>query len=101
METCLVDRTLVMAPVVLAELLSDPTLAREVEAALLSLPLLETTGGFWRRAGKTRAELIKRKYRPKLADTLIAQVSIDHKVPLLSRDRDFLPFVKHAGLRVL
>jgi predicted nucleic acid-binding protein len=101
MESCLLDRTLVMAPVVLAELLSDPSLPAHVEAALLALPLLETTDGFWQRAGKTRAQLIRRHFRPKLADTLIAQVCLDHHVPLLTRDRDFVPFAKHARLQVL
>ena len=59
-DSYLHDRSLRMAPVVLAELLSDPTLPFEAEKALLRIPLLELTPGYWERAGKTRADLIKR-----------------------------------------
>jgi predicted nucleic acid-binding protein len=93
--------SLLMAPVVLAELLSDPQLPSTVEHALLRIPLMELTTGFWERAGKTRADLIRRKLRPKLADTLIAQVCIDHNVPLHARDGDFRSFAKYAGLNLV
>lgn len=71
------------------------------EAAILAVPLLEIRDGFWERAGRTRASLIHRKLKPKLADTLIAQLCIDHDIPLLTRDRDFSPFARYAGLRLL
>lgn len=90
-----------MAPVVLAELFSDMGLTAEAAQALRSLPLLETTLDFWERAGKTRALLRARRYRPKLADTLIAQACIDYKVPLLTRDRDFRSFAKYANLGLI
>ncbi len=90
-----------MAPAVLAELLSDPDLPPHDERNFLSMRLLEVTPGYWQRAGKLRADLIRRGYRPKLADTLIAQTCIDHDVPLLTRDRDFRPFVRHGGLRLI
>lgn len=95
-ESALHDRSLWMAPTVLAELLSDPTLPIEAEKALLRIPLLELTSRFWERVGKTRAGLIRVKLKPKLADTLIAQVCIDHKVTLHTRDTDFRPFVKYG-----
>ncbi len=90
-----------MAPVVLAELLSNPSLPSSVEADLCALPLLDLLPGFWERAGKTRAGLIRRKLKPKLADTLIAQVCIDYDMPLHSRDADFRPFAKYAGLQLV
>ena len=68
---------------------------------LLSIPILELMAGFWERAGRTRAELIRRKLKPKLADTLIAQVCIDHSVTLHARDTDFRPFAKYAGLQLV
>ncbi|MCT2533451.1 PIN domain nuclease [SAR92 clade bacterium H231] len=34
----------------------------------------------------------------KTADVIIATFCIEHKIPLLSTDRDFKPFVKHMGL---
>ena len=90
-----------MAPVVLAELLSDPTLPPLAETYLLSIQLFELGPGFWHRAGKLRSELIGRGHRPKLADTLIAQTCIDYDVRLLTRDRDFRPFVKYGGVRLV
>jgi predicted nucleic acid-binding protein len=61
----------------------------------------EVLTGFWTRAGKLRANLIRRGHRPKLADTLIAQTCLDHKVGLLTRDRDFSTFARWAGLKLL
>jgi len=101
LDTCLRNHFILMAPIVLAELLSDPLLPDEVEIHLRSVPVLELMPGFWERAGKTRAELIKRKMKPKLADTLIAQVCIDHNLPLHTRDTDFRPFAKYAGLQLV
>ena len=101
LDSCLRNHFILMAPIVLAELLSDPLLPDEVEIHLRSVPVLELMPGFWERAGKTRAELIKRKMKPKLADTLIAQVCIDHNLPLHTRDTDFRPFAKYAGLQLV
>jgi predicted nucleic acid-binding protein len=47
-----------------------------------------------------RARMIRLGYKPKLADTLVAQSCLDHGALLLSRDRDFRPFVRHAKLRL-
>jgi hypothetical protein len=101
LDLCLRNQFILMAPIVLAELLSDPLLPAEAETQLRSIPALELMAGFWERAGKTRAELIRRKMKPKLADTLIAQVCIDHNLPLHTRDTDFRPFAKHAGLQLV
>ena len=101
LDSCLHNHFILMAPIVLAELLSDPLLPDEVETHLRSVPVLELMPGFWERAGKTRAELIRRKMKPKLADTLIAQVCIDHNLPLHTRDTGFRPFAKHAGLQLV
>jgi predicted nucleic acid-binding protein len=93
-------KSVVMAPVVLAELLSDPLLAPEAEDMLLQIGLLDVLPGYWRRAGRLRAELLRRSFRPKLADTLIAQSCIDYNVPLLTRDRDFGSFVRWGALEL-
>ena len=90
-----------MSPVVLAEIFSDPGLSSAHESALRNVPLLSFPTGFWERAGRTRASLLRRGIKPKLGDTLIAQLCIDHNVPLLTRDRDFSPFARFAGLRLL
>ena len=101
LDSCLQDKSIEMAPMVLTELLSDPSLPVEAEQSLLSIPLLELTPGFWERAGRTRAQLIRHKLKPKLGDTLIAQVCIDHKIALHARDADFRPFAKFAGLKLV
>lgn len=95
------DGSLVLAPVCLAEVLSDPALPPELEKAILRIPVLGVLSGYWERSGKLRARMWQRGYRPKLADTLIAQSCLDHQVPLVTRDRDFRGFGKAAALHVV
>lgn len=94
-------RFLKLAPVSVTELISYPALPVGMEDLVLRTPLLEITSGYWERAGRTRALLIRHRYRPKIAATLIAQSCLDHDVPLITRDQDFQPFRKLAGLRLL
>jgi predicted nucleic acid-binding protein len=68
---------------------------------VVKIPQLEIHPGYWERAGKLRARMLRRQVRAKVADTLIAQSCLDHGVPLVTRDRDFSSFQKFAGLRVL
>jgi predicted nucleic acid-binding protein len=95
------DHSVCMSPVSLSELLSDAEILRQFEDMALRIPLLEITPGYWHRAGKLRARLLRRGYRPKIADTLIAQSCLDHRAPLITRDTDFAAFEKIAGLRLL
>jgi predicted nucleic acid-binding protein len=95
------QHSIVMCPVVLAELLSDPFRSLKAKENLLLIPLLDVKFEFWQRAGLTRAELLKHRVKPKLTDTLIAQFCIDHKLALHTRDTDFRPFAKHAGLQLV
>jgi predicted nucleic acid-binding protein len=90
-----------MAPVVLTELLSDPKLASEVVRTLSELPLIEVTDGYWQRAGKLRAKVLAKHRKARLGDALIAQSCIDRRIPLLTRDRDFQAFAGAAGLDLL
>jgi predicted nucleic acid-binding protein len=99
-EEGLAGRFLAMSPVVLAELLSDPVLPHEAAQFFQQIPLLELTTDYWVRAGIMRARMIRLRYKPKLADTLVVQSCLDHGALLLSRDRDFRPFVRHAQLRL-
>jgi predicted nucleic acid-binding protein len=98
MDQALADGSVVMAPPVLAELLSDPMLPPQDERDLLMMPLLEALPGYWARAGRLRSLLRRRGCRAKLVDTMIAQSCLDHQVPLLTRDRDFRSFAKYGGL---
>ena len=101
LDQALSDHLLVLPPVVLAELLSDPKLPALLSELLKVLPLLETTHGYWHRAGALRAKALSRGRKARLADTLIAQSCLDHDVPLIARDRDFRVFAKFAGLELL
>lgn len=87
-------------PVVLMELLSDHTLSQETVDFLRQIPQLEILTGYWERAGELRARLRRRGLKAHVADTLIAQCCLDHDVTLITRDRDFRHFVRHAGLRL-
>ena len=100
-----VDRALelsqaVLPPVVLTEILSAPGLRPRVARLVRALPVLETLPGFWERAADTRSRVLRRRLRARLADSLIAQFSLDHGIPLVTRDDDFRHFVRHAGLRL-
>jgi len=95
------DRLLCVSPISVTELLSDPDPTPSLDELVTQIPRLEISSGYWERAGKLRADLIRRGYRPKIADTLIAQSCLDHGVPLITRDRDFSSFEKVAGLRLL
>jgi predicted nucleic acid-binding protein len=95
------DRNVALSPMVLAEIFSDPELSDRDGDDLRELPLLDIPAGFWERAGKLRAALLRLRYRPRLIDTLIAQLCIEHDAVLLSRDSDFLPFARHAGLKLI
>ncbi len=91
----------VLPPVVLTELISHPHLDRTVSRLIRALPVLDSDPGYWERAGHLRAKLIAKRLRARLADSLIAQSCIDHRVPLITRDRDIRHFAKHAGLALV
>ena len=86
---------------VLAELLSDPKLPARVASLLRELPLLDLFDGFWERTGLLRARVLAARRRARLADSLIAQSCLDHDLPLIARDSDFLHFARVAGLKLL
>ena len=99
-EDALRNRQGVFPPVVVTELLSDPIVRPEIGTLILSVPRLEVLDGYWERAGELRARLLRRGLKARLADSLIAQSCLDHKVALVTRDRDFRNFVNYAGLRL-
>jgi len=101
LDRALDDRQVLMPPVVLAELLSDPGLAPEAASALLDLPLLPIDDGYWQRAGALRAGVLATKRNARLGDALIAQSCIDRGVSLLTRDRDFRAFADAADLEIV
>jgi predicted nucleic acid-binding protein len=98
LDRALQDRQVLMAPVVLTEILSDPKLPSNVSQTLAELPLISVEPGYWQRAGELRAKVLARHRKARLGDALIAQCCIDHGIPLLTRDRDFRAFAEAASL---
>ena len=91
-------RQVVMVPVVLTELLSDPKLPSAVAETLSEVPIIEIEPGYWQRAGVLRAKAIAKGRKARLGDALVAQSCIDGNISLLTRDRDFRAFGDAAGL---
>lgn len=101
LDRALSDRQILMLPVVLAELISDPKLPSEVTEMLLDLPMVELQPGYWYRAGLLRAKVIGKRRKARLGDALIAQSCIDRDLSLITRDHDFRAFSEAAGLRIV
>ena len=100
-QSALDHHQLVLPPVVVTELLSDPGLPSSVRTLLAALPQLQLEPGYWERAGLLRARVLKQRRKARVADALIAQSCIDQAVPLVTRDRDFRNFAKGSGLTLL
>jgi predicted nucleic acid-binding protein len=98
LDKALEERQVLMVPVVLTELLSDPKLPPDVAKTLSEVPLIEIETDYWKRAGILRAKVLARRRRARLGDALIAQSCIDHGISLLTRDRDFRTFGDVARL---
>lgn len=98
LDKALEARQVLMVPVVLTKLLSDPKLPEGVAETLSEVPLIEIGPGYWQRAGALRAEVLAKRRKARLGDALIAQSCIDRGLLLLTRDRDFQAFAEAAGL---
>ena len=101
LDQALQDRQLLMVPVVLTELLSDPKLSVDVARTFCDLPATEIGNDYWQRAGALRAKVLAKRRRARLGDALIAQSCIDGGISLLTRDRDFRAFAEAAGLKLI
>ncbi len=101
LDEALSASAVVLPPVVLTELISDPGASRAIGSELRQLPLLSIQEGYWERAGLLRARILAHRRRARLADTLIAQSCLDGGVPLITRDQDFRHLAHWAGLELL
>jgi predicted nucleic acid-binding protein len=101
LDLALRDQQVVMPPVVLTELLSDPKLPAAVASTLSEVPLVEIGGGYWQRAGELRARVLAARRKARLGDALIAQSCVDRGIPLVTRDREFKEFAAAAGLDIV
>jgi predicted nucleic acid-binding protein len=100
LDTALSAGELVLPPVVLTEILSDPASVKMLSVTLPEIQMLELTPGYWARAGEARLALKRQGLKAKIADALIAQSCIDHDVALITRDADFRHFAKHCALKL-
>jgi hypothetical protein len=101
LDNALSSQVLILPPVVLTEILSDPMLPKHVAKMIVGLPMLEILPGYWERAGQTRAKIISKARSVRVADALIAQSCLDYDIPLITRDKDFRHFEKFANLKVI
>jgi predicted nucleic acid-binding protein len=101
LDRALADRQVLMVPVVLTELLSDPKLPAEVGKTLSEVPMVEIGSEYWHRAGRLRAKVLAKRRKARLGDALIAQSCIDRGISLITRDRDFRAFAEAAGLALV
>jgi len=99
-DAALSQGTLCLAPVALAEVLSDPSSRGRLTPIISRWRLLEITPGYWLRTSEIRSRLIAKGLRARLPDSLIAQACIDHDIPLIARDPDFGHFAKYCGLKL-
>ena len=101
LDQALADRQVLMVPVVLTELLSDPKLSDKVVGTLSQIPMMEVQPDYWKRAGILRSKALARLRKARLGDALIAQSCLDRGILLLTRDRDFYTFGALAGLDLI
>jgi predicted nucleic acid-binding protein len=95
------QKTLRVAPVSIAELLSTRDLRPEIRLVAETLDLLELREGYWARAGLLRGRCLAAGRRARLADALIAQACLDADLPLLTVDADFEVFAQIGGLKLV
>jgi predicted nucleic acid-binding protein len=91
---------LVLPPMVITEIMSDPVGAPAIDEQIRQIPLLEPRDGYWIRAGLARRLVLRAGLKARVGDALIAQSCIDHDVALIARDRDFRHFARRCGLRL-
>ena len=99
-ERHLVSRSIVLPPVVLVEALSNHQTRDAIYEVIGGWRIMEIKDGYWLRASELRAKVLKKGFKAKTADTLIAQCCIDHGVALITRDADFKHYAKYGGLKL-
>jgi predicted nucleic acid-binding protein len=98
LEHALHEGLVVLAPVVVAELLSAPLAPRRrahLTELLRDLPMHETQFEHWRAVGELRARLARRSVSVSTPDAHVAQCAIDRRGAVWSRD---LVFERMAAL---
>ena len=104
LDAGIIDGTVAMGDLIFLEILQgirDDRQYRKTRQTLMTLDLLELFGqGMPEKCADNYRALRKRGITiRKTTDVIIATFCIEHRMPLLFTDRDFIPFVDHLGLR--
>lgn len=101
LEEALSQGSIVLPPLVVAELVSGAEQQRAViEDLLQEFPLHETPLAHWIRVGELRRDLRKKGISISVPDAHVAQCALDRDAVLLSRDAVFGTIARHSRLRV-
>lgn len=104
LEEALAAQAVVLAPLVVAELVSGAVRPRERKAIIelvRDLPIHETPRSHWVSVGELRRELRGRGLSVSTPDAHIAQCALDRQAPLLSRDAVFGKIAEVVPLRLV
>ena len=103
LEDALTRGIVVLAPVVVAELISGARRPRDrvaIADLLQELPLHDTPIDHWIRVGELRRHLGEHGVTVSTPDAHVAQCAIDRDALLLSRDTVFQRIARHSKLKV-
>ena len=89
-----------LPPVVVTEALSNFFLDDDGVDRILALPAIDLLDGYWARAGRMRAKLLRQGRKAKLGDALVAQLCLDYGAPLITHNGDFEIFIG-LGLKLV
>lgn len=104
LEDALSLGTVVLPPIVVAELLSGARREEDrkaLEALIRDLPVHETPRAHWIRVGQLRQRLLGSGKPISTPDAHVAQCALDRSAPLLTRDRVFSRVAKEADLHLV
>ena len=97
---CLEEGKIVMAPVVLAELLSAKNLSDEHAQWIQELEFASPSPKFWANSGFLRKTLARQGFAASLADCMVVQSALEHRLPLMSRDKAIQKFAPKVGVLI-
>jgi predicted nucleic acid-binding protein len=103
LEDALAQGSVVLAPLVVAELISGASRPRDRDSIadlMRELPLHETPVEHWLRVGDLRRQLRGRGLAVSTPDAHVAQCALDRNAVLLSRDAVFARMAAIAKLRL-
>jgi tRNA(fMet)-specific endonuclease VapC len=104
LEDALAIGTVVLPPVVVAELVSGARRPSDHDALvdlLADLEIHETPREHWVRVGELRRRLIEKGHAISTPDAHVAQCALDRDAPLLTADRAFARIARLVPLRLV